>query len=217
VTQPPPAGPPPAWQSAVNLLRYLDSGHELRPMPTAIRLGTEPIYADLGLTSARVYAMDVVADQRTVSAAGGLVFIAGAFAANAARNAHARRQAQRRSVPQWREHAPARVVLTGRQTMCQVGGAWLSFPFTSVIEFQPDLRNAACITTFDGAEPMLLMGPSAAYYAVMLAFLLYGREHFTGLPELAPLVASARMPAELPPPARPEGTPPSQVISGEIV
>lgn len=212
-----PVSAAPAWRSAVDLFRFLDSGRPLRPVPSALRFGDDQIFADMTLTYARYYAMDVQAEQRSVSAYGGLLFVGTALAANSMRNASNRRKAEAMSAPQWREHCAARVVLTDTRTMCLVQGNWLQFPYHVVAELNADLPNAAVVTTFHDVEPMLLTGPAAAYYAVMAAYLMYGRERFGGLPTLAAIAADARSGAPQMPGGAPRALDSGAVLDAEVL
>jgi hypothetical protein len=197
-----------AWTAAATLYRYLSEGHPLRPIPSALRLGPEPIFVDTALNYARYYEMDVAYDQSSIAAAGSLLFIGAAFAANSVGNANARRRAAQQAAPQWRGHCQVRAVVTGDRTLCLVGGAWLTFPHNSVVELNADVSQATLIATFNGAEPLMLSGLATPYLVTVLSYLLYGPTAFASLPYLAALAPQAL------PSARPALDEP---LTGEIV
>jgi hypothetical protein len=175
-----------AWTAAVQLFDHLAHGGHPVPVAPLVRLAPgELCYAGLPLMYSRYYATDVQYVRRSGLFIGHPLFMAAGFATMAIGNAVGRSRAQRAAAPQWRGFFPCHTVLTSRRTLCAVDGCWLDFEHGAIVQYAFDAPRATCFLAFSGAEPLCLHGPGAAWYAVMLAYLLYGPA-FVGLPVMQP-------------------------------
>jgi hypothetical protein len=193
--------------SAGALFHHLVTGGDLQPLPfTTLRLGPdEHVYADCPLEYSRFYGMNVQHQQQSVVAVGSLSFMLGAYAANAAGNAAARRRAEAMSRPQWRDIMITRVVLTSRRFLVSIQGQWLSFWANAVVEFLPDPGAFTLITSYGNGEPLRLRGPAVPWISVAFGRLLYEPEQLARIPAFAGFAATSGPPpvAGLVPPAGP--------------
>ncbi|MEV8443303.1 hypothetical protein AB0425_38505 [Actinosynnema sp. NPDC051121] len=174
-----------AWNGAVNLYQHLVNGGVPEEVTTSLLLPPgEETYCDLTLGYARFYAMNVTYQQSSGFVLGSPLFVAAGLAFNAVSNSLAKRRAEDQAAPQWREHCPARVVVTTYCTMCFAHGRWLRFPHASVVDFNADMLNGVCYLIFNDTEPVQLTGPQVPWLAVLLAGFLYGPDRLRKLPFL---------------------------------
>jgi hypothetical protein len=173
------------WDGAVHLYRHLVNGGIPEEVTTSLLLAPgEHAYADLTLGYARFYGMDVTYRQTSGFFLGSPLFVAAGLAFNAAGNSLAKRRAEAQAAPQWREHCPARVVVTTYCTMCFAHGRWLRFPHSSAVDFNADMLNGVCYLICNGTEPLQLTGPQIPWLTVLLASFLYGPYRLPKLPFL---------------------------------
>jgi len=117
--------------------------------------------------------------------------------------AQARRTAERAAAwaaPQWRDHAPARVLVTQTATWCQVHGAWQSFAHTDLTRYwlhpdtTTDTHTDAVVLESGQWAPRALTGPAAWTHAVLLAYLHPMGEDWRDAPWLGPVRDRLREP-----------------------
>ncbi|WP_158848687.1 hypothetical protein [Saccharothrix deserti] len=174
-----------SWNAAVHLYRHLVEGGIPDEISTSLLLAQgEAAYSDLTLGYARFYGMDVTYRQTSGFFLGSPLFVAAGLAVNAMGNSLAKRRAEEQAAPQWREHCPARVVVTTYCTMCFAHGRWLRFPHPAVVDFNADMLNSVCYLIFNDAEPLQLAGPQVPWLVVLLSSFLYGPDRLPGLPFL---------------------------------
>lgn len=177
-----------SWNAAVHLYQHLVAGGIPGEVTTSLLLAPgEATYSDLTLGYARFYGMDVTYERSSGFFLGSPLFVAAGLAANAVSNNIAKQRAQNQAAPQWREHCPARVVVTNFCTMCFVYGRWLRFPYPNVVDFNADMLNGVCYLIFDDAEPLQLAGPQVPWLVVLLSSFLYGPNRLSTLPFLQPI------------------------------
>ncbi|MFD5827898.1 hypothetical protein [Lentzea sp. NPDC060358] len=177
-----------SWTAAVHLYRHLVAGGVPGEVPTSLLLAPgEAAFSDLTLGYARFYGMDVSYQQTDGFFYGSPLFVAAGLAATAVGNSRARHRAENLAAPQWREHCPARVVVTNYCVMCFVGGRWLRFSYPAVVDFNADMPGGVCYLIFDGAEPLQLTGPQVPWLVVLMAGFLYGPDRLPSLPFLHPI------------------------------
>lgn len=189
------------WSSAAQLYQHLLRGGEPSPLPPGpVRLERgEVAYASGVIGYLRYYGTSVTYQQSSSLLLGSAGFVVAGMAAESMANASARRRAEAMAASQWRDRANVRVLLTDRRLLCDYGGHWLSFWHEGVMEFHGDLTQWMFVLRFQVGDPLLLHGPPAPWFAVLLAHLLYGPDGLR-LPLLAPLTRSiAAGPAALPP------------------
>ena len=119
--------------------------------------------------------------------------IVGAWTCARLARAQAERNWQRaveRAAPQWRDHAPARVLVTEEATWVRVHGAWQAYPHAAIVEYHLDGETA--VFTAAGTAPRALSGPAAWAHAVLLAYLHPAITPWQAAPWLAPIRDAAR-------------------------
>jgi hypothetical protein len=186
------------WASACRLYEHLLRGGELLPLPQGtlrLRPGEQTI-GDAICGYCRLYGMDLTYQQRNGFNLGSAGFAAAGLAFDAIRNNAARPETERLSAVRWRDYATLRTVLSTRRLLCDFQGSWLSFWHEGIIEFVADLPRWAFILRYEQIEPVLIHGPAAPWFAVALAYLIYGREglNLACLAPLATAVANRRPP-----------------------
>jgi hypothetical protein len=107
---------------------------------------------------------------------GSIPFMIGAYGVNELMNQSRKSAAQQEAAVQWRETQMASVVVTSQRLLCGTVGGWLSFWFSTVTEFFPDLDNWTVTLGFDGQTPPLrLSGPPAPAIALWTAQAVLGK------------------------------------------
>jgi len=174
------------WQQAVQLYAALAGGQQPQAVfaPDLVAAGT--VYMDVPFRYSRFYAMDVTYQPGAMFAVGSPGVVAGAAIGRLIGTSIGYLRAASLSRRQWRGHRIARVVITATATWCEVGGRWLRFDHTSVMEYRLN-ADQSCILTFCDAVPMRLHGPSAWCHAVLFAYLRYGAGAWQRAPFLHPL------------------------------
>ena len=98
-------------------------------------------------------------------------------------------RAVERAAPQWRDHAPARVLVTADATWCQVHGTWQAYPHAAISEYRVD--GDCVVFTAQGCAPRALTGPMVWTHAVLLAYLHPGISDWQAAPWLGPIRTAA--------------------------
>lgn len=153
------AGDPPAAVSIYGPL--LNSGEDGR-------FSTNMCYS-------RWYGGDATYTRSNIFAFGSVPFMIGAFGVNELMNQSRKAAAERDAAVQWRETQMASVVVTSQRLLCGTVQGWLSFWFSAVTEFFPDLDNWTVTLGFEGqTSPLRLSGPPAPAVALWTAHALLG-------------------------------------------
>ena len=110
------------------------------------------------------------------------------LAASAIGNSARKRAAQRNAQVTWREHQHVSVIVTNHRFLChtRVRG-WLSFYFSGVSEFYPDLHGWNVTLVFENGDPLQLSGPSTPALSLWSAIGILG-PRWADDPRLAPLL-----------------------------
>jgi hypothetical protein len=179
------------WASACQLYQHLQNGGDLAVMPPgAVRLDPDEVpYAEAVLGYARFYGMSVTYERSNMFLLGSATFVAAGLAANAIANSSAKSRAAAQAATQWRDHAYVRTILTNKRFLCDYGGQWLSFWHEGIVEFQGDMAQWLFVLRYQVGDPMMLHGPAAPWFAVSVAYLVYGPRGLQ-LPALAALARS---------------------------
>jgi len=113
----------------------------------------------------------------------GIGVMAGSMIGNSRRRAAAAAAAQRC----WREHQVVRATVTDQRIICPTQHGHLSFYWSAVTAFFPDVPGCAVILEFDGAVPLRLAGRGAELLAVYATRQLRPAHEFNTSPSLAQL------------------------------
>ncbi|WP_309131312.1 hypothetical protein [Brevibacterium sp.] len=141
---------------------------------------------------ARFYGMNVTYQTGGVFAMGSPLFVAGALIGSAIGNANARTNAQRTAAQQWREIQYVDVFATDRRFIIPVGGRTLSFYYSAVVAFYPELEAMTLTLDFgDQTEPLQLFSPSVSPAAVLLINHLRGHDGLRAHPALSSIRSNA--------------------------
>ena len=172
------------WDAAKALRRTILTGQALPvclPPDIARGPGTH-IHYDVPVQYARFYGTTVTYQTNSVVAMGRPSFVFGALAVSAFSNAGARRRAEVMSMPQWREHRTARVLITSEGLMIHNGAQWLRFDYGAMVALYPDPENWAFVCEFSGSEPLMLRGEFAPLAAVISVYATQGVDGVLGHP-----------------------------------
>ncbi|MFC6084363.1 hypothetical protein [Sphaerisporangium aureirubrum] len=140
------------------------------------------VHADAPLRHEVWYGMDVPYSQSVVAFGGPVMFTAGILA-SAVGNAMARQKAARMAESQWRLHGENQTMLTNHRVLAFADGRWLTWAHQSVMELWAAPRESTFVMVFSGIDPLRLTGPGAPWFAVALAFILYGPRFLAERPE----------------------------------
>ncbi|MFG1952085.1 hypothetical protein [Micromonospora sp. NPDC048830] len=192
------------WSSACRLYEHLARGGQLAALPpSGLRLGQdETIFSDTVLGYARFYGTAVQYRESSSFWFGSTGFVLAGMATDAISNASARSRAQAMAAAQWRDQAQVRMILTNQRLLGDRRGNLLSFWHNGVQEFTADLTQWSFILRYQEGNPLMLHGPAAPWYAVAVAWLVFGPQAMH-LPALAPISAAVAQRA--------------RAITGEIV
>ena len=136
---------------------------------------------------ARLYGGDGTYYRTSTFAFGSPGFVVGALAASAIGNNARKRAAEQSSQVTWREHQQVPVLVTDQRVLCRTPTrGWLSFWFSGVSEFYPDLHNWAVTLVFTDGVPLQLTGPSTPALSLWFARGILGPS-WTEDPRLAAL------------------------------
>ncbi|UNZ18175.1 hypothetical protein [Streptomyces sp. 891-h] len=160
-----------AEQSASALAQHLQAGGALAPIPvTDLALAEEErAYADVACAAARFYGTDVIYPPR-----------AGYFEHHPSfgrrwvpnRRLDARRsgEAEADAQERWRDHMPARVVLTSIGLRLQPPGSnWL--PFDHALLTHAERRPSGVVLSYSVCAPLFLSGSAAPWLGVAIQHL----------------------------------------------
>lgn len=115
----------------------------------------------------RLYGGDGTYYRSSTFALGNPAFVLGAVTATAIGNSARRRAAQRNAAVTWREHQHSPFLITTHRVLCLTAArGWLSFYFSGVTEFHPDLDRWSVVLAFGDADPLQLQGPAAPALAL---------------------------------------------------
>jgi hypothetical protein len=178
------------WDYALQTARSLRSGHSpitvdvwgplLRPNENGHLMVT--------LEYSRYYGANATYRHNNLFVGGKTEFVVGAFAVNMLLNESRRTAAQKFNAVQWRNHQQSPVIVTSQRVMCNTTkSGWMSFDYSRVTEFVPDLDHWSVSFDFSGdAGPLRLRGPAAPAVALLTAQALLGGR-WTSDPRLARL------------------------------
>lgn len=134
---------------------------------------------------ARFYGQNVTYSTGGVFAMGSPLFVAGAMIGATVGKANARAQAQRMAAAQWREIQYVDVLVTDRRLIIPVGGRTLSFYYSGVVAFYPELEAMTLTLDYgDNTEPLQIFSPGIAATSVLLVRQLKGVEGMRSHPAL---------------------------------
>jgi hypothetical protein len=192
------------WSSACQLYEHLARDGQLVALPpSGLRLGAgEAIFSDTTLGYARFYGTTVQYRESSHFWFGPTGFVLAGMVGDAIGNASARSRAQAMAAAQWRDQAQVRMILTNQRLLGDYQGNLLSFWHNGVVELTADLTQWSFILRYEEGNPLMLHGPAAPWYAVAVAWLIFGPQGLQ-LPALAPISAAVAQR--------------SGVITGEVV
>ena len=164
-----------AEDAASALALHLQAGGALAPIP-ALGLALDPgetVYADVVCATARFYATEVPYEQGAGYFEDHPTF-GRQWVPNHRLDARRRRQAEAAAQEQWRDHNPARVVLTSTGLRLNLAGAptaWLPFDHVlmSGITVTPGRREL--VLSYSVCAPLLLAGAAAPWLSVAVRHL----------------------------------------------
>jgi hypothetical protein len=179
------------WVHAVNTYTTLAAGGQPASWePEDLRF-TSPVFLDASVEFACFYGLDVVQPDPVWCLVPpnilGAWLCARLAAAQADRNWQ---RALERAAPQWRDHAPARVLVTAEATWVRVHGAWQAYPHAAIVDYRLD--GDAAVFTAAATAPRALAGPPAWVHAVLLAYLHPALGDWRAAPWLAPIRDATR-------------------------
>ncbi|MGI5213134.1 hypothetical protein [Plantactinospora sp. CA-290183] len=177
------------WSSACRLYEHLLHGGQLVALPpTGLRLGhDETIFGDTVLGYARFYGTSAQYRESSHLWFGSTSFVLAGMAGDAISNASARNRAAAMAAAQWRDQAQVRMVLTNQRLLGDYQGNLLSFWHNGVLEMTADLTQWSFVLRYQEGHPLMLHGPAAPWYAVAVAWLVFGPQGMR-LPALAPII-----------------------------
>lgn len=176
-----------AWFAhAVDTYAALARGELPRSWQPADLRFSEPVFLDASVDFASFYGLDVVQPDPVWC----LVppSIVGAFACSVLARAQVERNWQRaveRAAPQWRDRAPARVLVTDDATWVLVHGGWQAYPHAAIVDYRLD--GDCAVFTVVGCAPRALIGPPAWTHAVLTAYRHPGFGDWRTAPWLGPI------------------------------
>ena len=94
-------------------------------------------------------------------------------------------QAAAAAAPQWRDHTPARLLMTAEATWCQIHDTWQAYPHHRLVDYRLDGDTAVLVP--QGCAPRALTGPGAWAHAVLLAYFRPVGPDWRTAPWLAPI------------------------------
>lgn len=95
-------------------------------------------------------------------------------AASGLMNNHRKNKAEAQGAVQWRDYGMTNVQLTSHRVVFPIEGDlhtyWLN---GGVISFEPMWDQYAALANFDGAAPIMFIGPAVPYLSVLMSVLLF--------------------------------------------
>jgi hypothetical protein len=196
------------WQLGVDWARWLIAGHSPQPL-TIYGLVLEPgevAYINTPAHYARLYGGSGRYTQSGGVFIGKPALVLGMMAATAAVNASRKAAAKRNTQLMWRDLQELPTIATNYRLLCHLPAkGWMSFYYSAVQEFYPDLDNWMITFGFQNAEPLRLSGLSTPTLSVLTSWCVLGKDRWQGEPGIAPLIEAATGPQLAP-----------EVIQGEI-
>jgi hypothetical protein len=179
------------WTSACGLYEHLLRGGQLAALPpTGLRLGqNEMIFGDAVLGYARYYGATAQYRESNSFWFGSPAFVLAGMAGDAIGNASARKRAAAMAAAQWRDQAQVRMVLSNQRLLGDYQGNLLSFWHNGVVELSADLPHWSFLLRYQEGHPLMLYGPAAPWFAVAVAWLVFGPQGMH-IPALAPMAAA---------------------------
>jgi hypothetical protein len=160
------------WQQAIQLYAALAAGQRPSMVYAPDFLPTGAVFMDVPFNYSRFYAVDSTYEPGSMFAIGSPGFVAAVSIGRLICTSIGYARAASLSRRTWRDHRPARVVVTTTGTWCQVDGRWLYFDHNAVTDYR--IGDQCCVLTFSDTSPLRLYGPSAWCHAVLYAYLRYG-------------------------------------------
>jgi hypothetical protein len=161
-----------AEQAASALALHLQNGGELAPVPVVdLPLAHGEIaHADVMCSAARFYGTDV-AHRRSAGYFEDHPTFGRRWVPNHRLDARRHRDAEAAAEPQWRDHTPARVVLTstGVRLRPSASPAWL--PFDHVLLAGVTMGHREVVLSYTVCAQLLLAGPAAPWLGVAIKHL----------------------------------------------
>lgn len=152
----------------------------------------ERIFDQFRAKYARYYGMDVSYQTGGVFAMGSPLFVTGALIGSAIGNANTRSRAQQMAAAQWREIQYVDVFVTDRRFIIPVGGRTLSFYYSGVVAYFPELEAMTLTLDYgDQTQPMQLFSPSVASASVLMIHQLQGADVLRSHPAVEVVRAQA--------------------------
>ena len=93
------------------------------------------------LVYSRLYGGNASYTRNNLFAVGSIPNMIGAYGVNEMMNQSRKAAARQQAAVQWRETQTASVVVTSERLLCGTASGWLSFSFSAITEFFPDLDN----------------------------------------------------------------------------
>ncbi|GAA3083080.1 hypothetical protein ACFQ0X_22040 [Streptomyces rectiviolaceus] len=163
---------PDAVQAATALAHHLQNGGDLAPVQVAdLPLADGEIaYADVTCSVARFYGSDIVYPRPA-----GYFEDHPAFGRRLVPNhrldARRRQQAEAAANPQWRDHTPARVVLTSTGVRLRPSGSPTWMPFDHALLSGVTAGQPEVVLSYSVCAPLLLSGQPAPWLGVAIEHL----------------------------------------------
>lgn len=178
------------WTLAVDTYTTLAAGGQLASWQPREPRFAPPVFLDASMQFACFYGLDFIeADPVWCLVPPNIL---GAWLCARLAAAQADRNWQRavdRASPQWRDHAPARVLVTAEATWLRVHGAWQAYPHAAVVDYRLDGETG--VFTVAGAAPRAVTGPAIWTHAVLTAYHHNGFGDWRTAPWLGPIRAAA--------------------------
>ena len=156
-----------AWHDhAAALYTLLAAGQPPPMVAVPDQAGLGPVYLDTVCTAATYYALDVEAPDPLlwpVPLHPAAAPVTALFARARLRRLTERARAV--AAPQWRDHAPARVLVTAEATWCHVYGTWQAFPHNAVAGYRLD--GDTVVLESPQWAPRALTGPATWTHAAL--------------------------------------------------
>ncbi|MCH9737047.1 MAG: hypothetical protein K0U78_21260 [Actinomycetia bacterium] len=186
----------PWWGYARGCARALTADREPPKLPVHGPLlePNETVRLNSPATYSRLYAGDGSYERAQAPFLMNPLLMGAAMAGQSAVNRSRRREADRDTQPNWRNHREASVLTTNQRLMCsRPQGGWLSFWYQDLAEYHPDLAARTLTMSFhdDHTPPLQLSGPATPGIALWTAYALYG-DKWRNDPRLAALTQPDR-------------------------
>ncbi|MFD5553784.1 hypothetical protein ACFWIA_08080 [Streptomyces sp. NPDC127068] len=165
---------PDGVQAASTLALYLQSGGELAPVQVADLHLTEGeiAFADVMCSAARFYGTEVVYPYpRSTGYVEDHPSFGQRWVPNRRLNARRHREAEAAAEPRWRDHTPARLMLTSAGIRLRPPGSPTWLPFDHSLLSGVTLGRSEVVLSYTVCAPLLLTGPAAPWLGVAIEHL----------------------------------------------